>query len=140
MKSGEPLTVAPDTSIRDAIAKMQALRTGSLLVCHGETLRGIFTERDVLQIVATGKSLEAPIEQHMTSDPVTISTDETIGKAIQNMAQGGYRRLPIVDQDGAASGVVKVSHILRHLVEHFPEAVYNLPPSPNPTTQSREGA
>lgn len=140
VKSGEPLVVTPDTTVRAAIAKMQEMRTGSLLVCQAGSLRGIFTERDVLRIVAGGKSFDTPIEQHMTAEPVTVSADETVGKAIQSMSQGGYRRLPIVDQDGAATGVVKVSHILRHLVEHFPEAVYNLPPSPNPTTQSREGA
>lgn len=137
---GDPLSVTPDTSIRQAIAFMQEAKSGSLLVCRDDKLCGIFTERDVLRIVAAGKDLDATVEQFMTTEPVTISAAETVGKAIQNMSQGGYRRLPIVDNDGTAVGVVKVSHILRHLVEHFPEAVYNLPPSPNPTTQEREGA
>ncbi len=140
IQSGEPLAVTPSTTVRAAIAMMQEAKSGSLLVCDGDSLCGIFTERDVLRIVAGEKDLEAPVEQFMTAKPVTVSGAETVGKAIQNMSQGGYRRLPIVDETGCAVGVVKVSHILRHLVEHFPEAVYNLPPTPNNATQEREGA
>ncbi len=140
VNSGELLSLTPDTSVRKAIGLMQEAKSGSLLVCEDSKLCGIFTERDVLRIIAAGKDLDAPLEQYMTADPVTVLEAETVGKAIQNMSQGGYRRLPIVDGDGAAIGVVKVSHILRHLVEHFPEAVYNLPPSPHPKTQEREGA
>ena len=76
----------------------------------------------------------------MSSEPVTIPSGTTVGEAIRKMAQGGYRRLPIIDDGGRPEGVLKVSGIVRYLVEHFPESVYNLPPEPRPTTQEREGA
>ena len=140
LETGQPLTVPAGTAFRDVIARMQELKSGSLLVVRDELLTGIVTERDVLRVIATGGDLDAAIDEYMTAEPVTIEAGETVGRAIQNMAQGRYRRLPIVDQEGATVGIVKVSHILRYLVEHFPRAVYTLPPSPNPTTHKREGA
>ena len=51
----------------------------------------------------------------------------------------GTRRLPIVDAEGRPTGLVNIAGIIHWLVQHFPQAVYNLPPVPNPTTQEREG-
>ena len=56
------------------------------------------------------------------------------------MSRGGYRRLPIVNRDGAPTGVLSVRQILRYLVEHFPTAIYTLPPTPDEATKDREGA
>lgn len=136
----EPLPVEPETPIRDVFALLKAQRTGSILVCREGVLVGIFTERDALRLMAAGKSLDATIETAMTAKPVTIGAGVTVGEAIRTMSEGGYRRLPIVDKEGRPLGVLKVSGIVRYLVEHFPETVYNLPPDPNPVTHEREGA
>ena len=63
-----------------------------------------------------------------------------VGKAITVMAKGGYRRLPIVDEKGRATGMITVEGILHYLAEHFPTTIYNLPPEPHYATQQREGA
>ena len=69
-----------------------------------------------------------------------MTENDNVGTAIRKMSLGGHRRLPIVDDQGRAVGLVKVSGILHYLVEHFPQTIYNLPPKPHPTTQEREGA
>ena len=56
------------------------------------------------------------------------------------MEEGGYRHLPVVDENGKAVGMLSVKRIIRYLVEHFPGAVYNLPPDPGAVQQEREGA
>ena len=63
-----------------------------------------------------------------------------MGKAISKMSHGGYRRVPVVDEKGRALSILKVSGILRYLVEHFPDVVYTLPPEPHYRPKSREGA
>ena len=52
------------------------------------------------------------------------------------MEKGGYRNLPVVDDAGRPVGILSVMRIVHYLVEHFPVAVYNLPPNPHnwPTT------
>ena len=55
-KSGGVITVAPDATVKDAARLMHDHRIGSLVVADGESLRGIFTERDVLwRVGAQGK-------------------------------------------------------------------------------------
>ena len=76
----------------------------------------------------------------MMTDPVTVKAGDSVGKAIAKMSFGGYRRLPIVNDQGAAVGLLKVSGILHYLVEHFPEVVYTLPPKPHHMHKEREGA
>jgi hypothetical protein len=63
-----------------------------------------------------------------------------VGKAIGLMSAGGFRRLPIVDDQGKPVGLLKVSGILHYLVEHFPKVVYTLPPAPHHKMGEREGA
>ena len=135
----EPLVVEPQVPIRQVFELLKKERTGSLIVARGGVLEGIFTERDALHVVAEGISLDAPIEEVMSKSPVTIKSGKSIGTAIKQMAAGGYRRLPIVRPDGGTDGMVKVSGIVNYLVEHFPSAVYNLPPA-RPKMNDREGA
>ena len=47
-KTGGLETVEPQTSVMDAVARMNQRSIGSVLVMEGERLVGIFTERDVL--------------------------------------------------------------------------------------------
>jgi len=136
----QPVTVAPQTPVRDVLKVMKEHATGSILVCQDETLEGIFTERDALKILALGQSLDGPVSEVMSRRPVTIGAGGTVGEAITIMSRGGYRRIPIVDENGRATGLLKVSGILHYLVAHFPEVIYNLPPTPHHMTQQREGA
>lgn len=135
-----PMVVAPGDSLRDVLHILKEHVRGNVLVCDDGVLVGIFTERDALRLMAEGADLDAPIKDFMVADPVTLSSGDTVGKAIEMMAGGGYRRLPIVDPDNKPVGVIKVSGILHYLVEHFPNIVYTLPPSPHHKTQQREGA
>ena len=136
----DPLAVEPDTPVRDVLALLKSQRTGSVLICRDGALIGIFTERDALRMMARGASLDVPIEQVMIADPVSIPVGASVGTAIRKMSEGGYRRLPIGDEQGRPQGGVKATGVVHYLVEHFPETVYNLPPQPNPVMDQREGA
>ncbi len=135
-----PLCIDVSTTVRETLHAMKEKRRGAVLVCKGEKLAGIFTERDALKLMEPGADLDQTVGQVMTADPETIADNETVGEAIAKMSRGGYRRLPMVDPDGRPKGFVTVSSILHYLVGHFPAVVYNLPPNPHHTTQTREGA
>jgi CBS domain-containing protein len=135
-----PLRVQPDTLVSEAIGLMQTRNCGSVVVCQESSLVGIFTERDALKMMAAGRDFDVPIETVMTKDPATLFANATVSEAIRIMAEGGYRRLPIVDEAGNLIAILKVSQILHYLVEHFPQYIYNLPPAPHHTLTEREGA
>ncbi len=136
----DPLCVEPGTSVRRVLRLLQKHKAGNVLVCRGGKLAGIFTERDALKMMAHGADFDVPIESVMSADPVVLSPGDSLGTAIAKMAHGGYRQLPMVDDQGRACSVMKVSGILHYLVEQFPEMIYNLPPEPHHRTQQREGA
>ena len=55
IKRDEPLQGHADHTVFDAAVRMAEARCSSILVCDGDRLRGIFTERDLLvRVVAAG--------------------------------------------------------------------------------------
>ena len=135
-----PICVEPSLTVGEALRELQARRRSTLLVCREGKLAGIFTERDAIRLMTGEANLDVPVEQVMTREPVVVSPDDSVGDAIAKMSHGGYRRLPIVNRDGVPTGVLSVRQILRYLVEHFPTAIYTLPPTPDEATKDREGA
>jgi CBS domain-containing protein len=136
----DPLLVSPDSKVGDVLQLLRANRAGSVLVCEESRLLGIFTERDALRWMASGQSNEVAIESLMSRDLQTLDEQATVADAIRLMAQGGYRRLPIVSPEGKPTGVSSVRGIVHYLVDHFPQTIYTLPPQPNSVTSEREGA
>ncbi len=137
-----PVAVEPAMTIGDVIVLMQTQKVPAVLVCDEDRLVGVFTERDVLRLLAEKAELSAPISEVMTRDPITITDGATVGEAIGRMAEGGYRHLPIVSaiHPTEATGMVDVRGVMRYLVEHFPNTIYNLPPKSSRATAEREGA
>lgn len=133
-------TLGPGDTVAAAADEMRKQSHGSALICDDGRLVGIFTERDLLRVIATGVSLEAPLADVMTSEPRTVRLEDTLFDAMQLMDQGGYRRVPVVDADGAPTGFVDVKTIAHFLVGHFPEAIYNQASHAQSVTRTREGA
>jgi CBS domain-containing protein len=136
-----PHAVSPSQPLSDAVALMRRHRVGCLLVCEGNRLIGIFTERDLLQrVLAVHRPLSEPVRNCMTPAPVTVHPKEPIGVAIRRMEEGGYRHLPVVDSQGKPTGILSVRRFVHYLAEHFPTTVYNLPPDPDAVPKAPEGA
>ena len=136
-----PISVELGTPVSEAIALMQEHRIGCLLVTQDGRLAGILTERDLmLKVAGRGVVLSTPVEELMTPDPETLHPDHPVAYAINRMSLGGYRHVPLVNPKGAPMGVISVKDVVNHLVDHFPQDIYNLPPEPDVHPVSREGA
>lgn len=125
-----PLNVTPQTSVAEAVRLMQEQRVGCVLVQEAERLVGIFTERDLLNKVLGGEQelSQLQVGAVMTADPEALPTDAPLAFALNLMGEGGFRRLPLVDEAHRPVGMLSVKHIISYLAEFFPEAVLNLPP------------
>jgi CBS domain-containing protein len=136
-----PLGIDADVSVADAVEVMRRENTGCLLVTAGGRLVGIFTERDLLtRVLAKNRSLDTSVRAVMTSNPVTVAPKDPVRTAIRRMQKGGYRHLPVVDEEGRPVGVLSARRVVHYLVEHFPALVFNQPPSPNQFPETPEGA
>jgi CBS domain-containing protein len=136
-----PLQISPDQTIADAVALMRNKGVGSVLVCQGPVLQGIFTERDLMRrVLASGKPLSTPVSHCMTPNPETVGLKVSIAAAVRLMERGGYRHLPVVDEVGRPISMVTVKRIMSYLAEHFPTIICNQPPDPDAVPLEREGA
>jgi CBS domain-containing protein len=105
-----PVTVAPDNPLRQALEIMNAQRIGSVVVvdpANGKPL-GVFTLRDLLVRVALEKfNLEQPVANVMSGgNLVTLTGQATAYQAGLLMARHGLHRILVVDDDGRLLGLV----------------------------------
>jgi len=142
-----PSVYAPAATVTQAIRGMQRERRGCVLITEDGTertrLTGIFTERDVLfRIVDRGRNpASLPLAEVMTPDPETVPHEASVAWVINQMAVGGYRHVPVVDDEGRPVFVISVRDVVELLVEYFPQEILNLPPQYSADRmREREGA
>lgn len=137
----EPPTVASGTPLREALAGMQREHGETVLVCDGQRLLGILTERDVLnRVLGRDVDYSRPVDEFMTAGPDTLAAEATLFEALTMMERGGYRNLPLVDDDGTLAGLVRQQDLLEYVAEAFPQEILNLPPRPHQMMEEPEGA
>jgi CBS domain-containing protein len=109
--------VRPDETAQVAVARMLEESTGSVAVCDGGRLVGIFTERDVLRLAGEGTELaHVRVRDVMTRTPFTAAPDDDALGAAQLMGEKRIRHLPVVE-DGNVLGIVAMRDVLAALVE-----------------------
>ena len=109
MERRRPVVASPEETVQAAAARMTEEACGSVLVCDGDRLRGIFTERDLMTRVV-GRGLDprtTRLEQVMTRDPDRIEGTATAQEALRRMDELGCRHLPVVE-GGHVLGVISM--------------------------------
>ena len=98
-KGGTVHRAGPETSAYDAVGIMVGHGAGSLLVTDGETIHGIFTERDYLRrVVLQGLDGRAtPVRDVMTRDIVCVEPSRPLEDCMAIMTQRRFRHLPVVE-------------------------------------------
>ncbi len=136
-----PVCVERDLELRKVIELMQSERRGCVLVCDGNQVIGIFTERDLLtQVMGQPVNYNDPIEKLMVSRPECLTWDHTVLDVIRLMSEGGYRHIPLKDESDGVNGMISARDVVHFIVDHYPVEVYNLPPNPDQLHASPEGA
>jgi CBS domain-containing protein len=111
--------VSPDDSVSVAIARMLEENVGSVGVCQGERLVGIFTERDVLRLAGEGSQFaEVRVGDVMTRQLVTLAPDDDILDAAKLMSERKIRHLPVLEGENLL-GIVGIREVVRALVERL---------------------
>ncbi len=107
-----PETVAPDASLQQAAAAMEALGVGSLPVCDSQRLVGTITDRDIVVRGAAGLSpVDALVRDCMSADIAYAFADEEADEVLERMKALQIRRLPILDRDKKLVGIVALGDI-----------------------------
>jgi CBS domain-containing protein len=126
------LTLEQSATVREALEVMKQAQRGCVLVVDHGQMVGVFTEWDVLTKVA-GQAVDVDhtlVRAYMTPDPTCLALDDELVYVLNQMSLGGYRYIPLVDEQGQPTAFVSMEDIVEYLVDRFPQAILNLPPDP----------
>jgi CBS domain-containing protein len=108
------VTASVEDTVESVAQSMRERRVGSVLITRAGRPAGLVTDRDiVLRVVAEGRdATREKIGAFTTYDPLTVSVHDGIETVVARMRRHGVRRLPIVDDQGVAVGIVTADDLL----------------------------
>ena len=114
------VSVAPESSVLDALRVMAEREIGAVLVLDGEHLIGVFSERDYARkVVLQGKaSKDTPVRLIMTDRVVCVRLTQTIEDCMNLMTDKRIRHLPVLD-NGRLVGLVSIGDVVKHRLEEM---------------------
>ena len=115
--SRDLLTVEPGDPLGEVAQRMVDRDVGAVIVLEGEELVGILTERDMLRAVADGIQEETLVSDWMTRDPETMHPDDTTQHAAVLMIHGGFRHMPLVEDDRVV-GMLSIRDLMRVVLDN----------------------
>jgi CBS domain-containing protein len=116
-KGHEICSVAPDSTVYDAIALMAAKNVAAVLVISEGNMVGIVSARDYgRKVVLEGKSSrDVRVQEIMTTSLVTITPETTVLDAMALMTRHHIRHLPVL-KDGNLDGVVSMGDLVSEVI------------------------
>ena len=131
----------PAASLQSVLDLMHSEKSGYLVIADEHSkLVGMFTEREVLMnVLQTGVSMSDPVEKYMRRDVHPLKKTDTVGQALDYMANFSIRHIPLLDEFDQISGVLSIRTVVSFLAELFPTGVFNLPPKPGQIHNTIEG-
>jgi CBS domain-containing protein len=114
-----------DETVQGAALMMRKHHVGDLVVvdgADGEAIpAGIVTDRDiVVSVVALGLDpASLQVGDIMSDDLLTCREEDDVYQIIEHMRLRGIRRVPVVNANGALTGIVSVDDLLEFLAEEM---------------------
>jgi CBS domain-containing protein len=117
------VTAEPDAKISEVARLMADRGVGAVLILSDGKPQGIITDRDiVLRVVADHLDVEDTTVENVLSESVTVvNENEGLYDAIHKMREARVRRIPVVDKDGKAVGLVSFGDIVSILAKEMTE-------------------
>lgn len=124
-KGGEVFSVPPLARMSEVLASLVERRIGAVLVCDGDAVVGIVSERDIIRclLVHGVAVLELTAAEVMTAPVITIRPDHSVVEAMELMTDRRIRHLPVVES-GRLTGLVSIGDLVkRRIAEAEQEAL-----------------
>lgn len=114
-------TIRPDCVLCEAARLMDMFSVGALLISDASEgpLTGIVTDRDLVRAIGQGADPKNDTVARFTERKLeTLQADgPSLRQVAEHMARTGVRRLPVVDEQGRALGIVSLDDLLIELGE-----------------------
>lgn len=111
----EPIVAYEDEPVKRALQILKENKIGCVVVVgQDDTLKGIFSERDVLlKLVLEDVDINDTLMRDiMTKNPQSVEPTSSVAFALNLMSEGGFRHLPIVDEENIPVGIFSCKDII----------------------------
>jgi len=118
-KGGRIITIGPEATAPEAVARMVENNIGSLPVVEPDgQLVGVVSERDLMrELHDRGDQFGgAAVREIMTLDPITCDVDDEVEAVMGQMSERRIAKVPVTDR-GRLSGIVSVGDVVKLLYE-----------------------
>ncbi len=111
--TGDPVaTILPSATLRDAATAMAADGVGLLVVVDPSGVRGVISERDIVNALADGLDLdEERVRDSSSLDVLTVDEDVTILDAARTMVDAQIRHVAVARRE-VVYDVVSIRDVL----------------------------
>ena len=120
-KGSDVVTTRPDATVTEVARLLKAKRIGAVVVTDADgALCGIISERDLARGLADhgARLLEMRVAELMTSEVRTCSPDDGIEQLMQQMTEGRFRHLPVIE-DGRMVGIISIGDVVKHRLQEL---------------------
>lgn len=119
-KGRDVATVAPDATIAEAVAALDAHNVGALVVsADGTAVDGILSERDIVRGLAAGPDVvHRTVRDLMATDVATCHGRTDTEELMNTMTAGRFRHIPVVAGDHLA-GIVSIGDVVKARIDEL---------------------
>ena len=114
-------TVQPGDTVATATEVLKRENIGAVMVGGPDgALLGILSERDIVRAMPEhGPDIfKLTVEQLMTRDVVTCSSEDRVNDLMKKMTAGRFRHLPVVDDD-SLTGIISIGDVVKSRLEEL---------------------
>lgn len=115
LRTKGPMVHSVEGSMRvaDLLAELAQQNIGAVIVCEGETVAGIVSERDIVRRMAERGAglLDEQLGNIMTTSVVTCTPEDTVDGVMRLMTQRRFRHVPVL-VDGRLGGIVSIGDLV----------------------------
>ena len=113
---GRPLvTISSGTTLLDAAKLMVENNLGLLVICNATDMTkvvGVISERDIIKSIASGKTLQTPVDDVSTKHVVTVKDSSEVADAAKAMNKHRIRHVVVLDTHNEPMGVVSMRDLV----------------------------
>ena len=113
-KSGAPITIRPEQTVRDALVLLATHNIGALVVVNAAGMPvGIVSERDIVREAARNEQVFGrAMSEIMTRDVITGVPEDDLASVANLMTEKRIRHLPVVT-GGKLIGIISIGDVVK---------------------------
>ena len=113
-KGAQVYTISPDVNLADLVSTLVQHNCGSLVVCNGDRMVGIITERDILKVCAGGQRdlAQVSVRAKMSVNVTTGSPEDDVSHTMGIMTKKRIRHLLIL-KEGKLAGMITIGDVVK---------------------------